>query len=168
MPDWTVSVTVADTAAAATRLDAINGLAGRLTKAGYAVLPGGTAEAHVATDVWEQDPDKPKGCRRRARVKAIGEVFAELVAVTGELGPGHDEYFIVTTDHHGELWPDGRIACYAVTGGSEGHYVHVDVISSDTATGDASQPGTVLLAKTFDGFDAAHAFAGQLARILGA
>jgi hypothetical protein len=116
--------------------------------------------------LWEQHPDKPEGYLRRARIKTVAEVFAEIVAVTGELGPGHDEYFSVTSGPRGDMpWPDGRIACYAVTGGSEGHYVHVDVIRMGIAEDDTGQPGTVLLAKTFA---AAHCFAGQLARILGA
>ena len=71
--------------------------------------------------------------------------------------PGCDEYFHAPDM---ELWPKGRNVVYAVTGGSEGHYVCVSVID------DAGKHTTVVLGKTFDGFDAAWGFALKLAKLL--
>jgi hypothetical protein len=51
----------------------------------------------------------------------------------------------------------GRIAVYAVTGGSEGHYVHVDLI---TGVGEHTN---LLLVKTFAGMTHARQIANTLA-----
>jgi hypothetical protein len=49
-----------------------------------------------------------------------------------------------------------------VTGGSEGHYVHVDLIDGD------GKRTMVLLAKTFSGMETAYKVALAIAEILGA
>jgi hypothetical protein len=56
------------------------------------------------------------------------------------------------------------IAVYPVTGASEGHYVHVDLLWEDGWT-----QGRIplFLAKTFGGMQAAVQIAGMLARVLG-
>lgn len=88
-----------------------------------------------------------------------------------------DEYFSLQSDHreppHGnrkwnELVRDYRwIACYAVTGGSEGHYVHVELIGYDQAE---RRPKIcqLMLAKTFQGMEHALKIAGRLSVLLGA
>ena len=61
---------------------------------------------------------------------------------------------------HGELrarW----VACYAVTGTSEGHYVHVDGIAEDGRH-------ALFLGKTFEGMQSACCAASVLAMLLGA
>jgi hypothetical protein len=58
-------------------------------------------------------------------------------------------------------WPKGRLAVWSARGGSEGDYTHVDVISEDGRT------ETILMAKTFQGRDAAWKFARRLADLLG-
>lgn len=61
-------------------------------------------------------------------------------------------------------WPDGRIVVFAIRGGSEGDWVHVEVEDRD-----GRKPNVcVLLAKTFSGRDAAWRFARVLADLLGA
>lgn len=56
------------------------------------------------------------------------------------------------------------IAVFAVTGGSEGHYVHVDLLwQKEWQEGRVS----LFLAKTFGGHETAVRIAGVLARVLG-
>ena len=107
--------------------------------------------ARVETEVSEQVP------------KTVLEVFAEITAALGPRPPGAEEYLCVpnsSIDGDRE-WPRGLIAAFVVTGGSEGHYVHVEVIDGDRCDG-------VLLGKTFKGKDAAWALARRLADLLGA
>lgn len=58
-------------------------------------------------------------------------------------------------------WPEGHTVVFPVTGGSEGHYVHVGVVGRDGKFHD------LLLGKTFAGWDAAWAFARRVADLLG-
>ena len=103
---------------------------------------------------------------RVARRKTVAEVHNELEQRLGrdQWGyvnyPGVDEYLSVMD---GDIeWPEGRIVVFAVTGTSEGDYVHVEV----------HQPnGTrhlLILGKTFHGRDAAWAAARRIADLLGA
>lgn len=121
--------------------------------------PAGS-ERFVEIDVMAPDPDRP-GYLRLVRRKTIREVFDEIRAITGDNPTG--EYFGITSVVDDRIaageWPHGRIAVFAVTGRSEGHYIHADVI-------DDRRYIPVLTAKTFDGWDAAWALAKQLARIL--
>ena len=66
--------------------------------------------------------------------------------------------------HPDEKWPKTWhwIACYAVTGDSEGHFVHVDVIAHK------STRKMVLLCKTLDGMKHAYEIAKRCAELLGA
>lgn len=70
------------------------------------------------------------------------------------------------------LWPDSvrHIACYAVTGGSEGHYVHVDVLHDymHTVVGHIRVARGIFLAKTFRGMAHAQKMATRIAELLGA
>lgn len=66
-----------------------------------------------------------------------------------------------------------RIACYAVVGGSEGHYVHVDLhLHRDVSErrGDPREEGTLnlVLIKTFKGAEHAWLLARRCAELLGA
>lgn len=120
--------------------------------------------ARVATQLWERNPDSPEGYMRVAYTKTIGEVLDEIRAIVGEYPEGGEEYFSVTTQRTLETpWPDGQIIVYPVTGGSEGHYIHVSVIDANKGWADHQ---LVLTGKTFGGFDAAWAFAKRLAEML--
>jgi hypothetical protein len=72
-----------------------------------------------------------------------------------------------------KLFPTGFkwLAVYAVAGGSEGHYVHVDIIMPYEDGGDLKPSRTVLLAKTLlnglGGSRYAYQVAEALARYLG-
>jgi hypothetical protein len=80
-----------------------------------------------------------------------------------------DEYFslsIVTDQTFWKLQENCRwIACYAVTGGSEGHYVHVDLISGydQNWTGKAHH---LITGKTFLGLAHALKIANRCAELL--
>lgn len=113
----------------------------------------------VDTEVYEPHPDQP-GYRRRARVKTVHEVCDELVTELGNYPAGGEEgLHVYPTVGADTLWPEGQIAVFPVTGGSEGHYTHVEVLAGE-------QRHLLMLAKTFDGFDAAWRFSRRLALLL--
>ena len=121
-----------------------------------------TADATtIETQVWEPDTERP-GYLRLVRVKTVDQVYAEIRAALGEdFPPGCTEGLgVFPTVERGTPWPEGRIAVFVVTGGSEGHYTHVEVRTLD------GESHLLLLGKTFDGFDAAWGFAKRLARLL--
>lgn len=72
------------------------------------------------------------------------------------------DYFHCNKYRESKAWPISyhRIACFAVTGGSEGHYVHVDVIDNN------QHIENLLLAKTFLGHDHANLLASELSKLL--
>lgn len=105
--------------------------------------------------------------------RIILNIYRDLVVVLGDMV---DEYFRLggarqpTPSEPGfrlsgnDKWPTDCkwIACYAVTGGSEGHYIHVDVIRTDQSR------DMVFLGKTFQGMEHAQKMAARLAEELGA
>lgn len=128
----------------------------------------------VSTHVWACDlnPER-RGYLRMVRRLTIGEVFESLNDELGlgkdefgmqELPRGLDEYFRLSIylDESRE-WPDGRMIVYVVTGGSEGHYLHVDVVSTTHARVSES----LFLGKTFAGWDAAWDAAKLIGKALG-
>jgi hypothetical protein len=80
------------------------------------------------------------------------------------------EYFSLTSRYEHDLdapLPSYRwVACYAVTGGSEGYYVHLDLITDDGSP--ALKLGRVFTIKTFSGMDTALEIAAALTYVLGA
>lgn len=122
----------------------------------------------VETQVWEPDTERP-GYLRLVRPKTVREVYEELLAIVGTRSDygnsvdvqGAEEYFSVSIAAGEDgPWPDGRVVVFAVTGGSEGHYTHVEVLDCER------QHHCLILGKTFQGFDAAWDLAKRLARIL--
>lgn len=96
--------------------------------------------------------------------RSIRSIHKELLT---ELGDMVDEYFHIDYVIRGRgtfLWPDNVhwIACYAVTGGSEGHYIHVDLIDRE------DKRTLVFLGKTFLGMQHAQNIAARCAELLGA
>lgn len=131
-------------------------------------LEGNASGLRVDASVWVADPGRP-GFLTAARRRSVDEVYREIVALVGRpeggltVVDGADEYFSVSPGVAGEReWPEGRIAVFAVTGGSEGHYVHVEVKAGD------GQSELMILGKGFAGEDAAWALARRLAGVLGA
>jgi len=114
--------------------------------------------------------------------RSIKEIGAELCAALRK-DPQHgdliDEYFSISISitynsstesvpghrlNLTSIWPTDThwIACYAVTGNSEGHYIHVDLIR----TGETRD--LVFLGKTFQGMQHAQLIAAKCAELLGA
>lgn len=122
-------------------------------------------EQRVATEVWRKDPDRPGYLKLLCR-RSVQEVYDDLRTIVGEYPHGGEEYFSVVRNADGLLlrdWPHrpgSRLAVFAVNGSSEGDYVHVEV--HDGSGGRE----LVLLAKTFEGRDAAWQFARCLADLL--
>lgn len=104
-----------------------------------------------------------RGYVRNVKPKSIRTVFNWVKAeVSKTVDLEQFDYFQISCseDREGGSWPlNARIACFAVTGGSEGHYVHVDALSSDGNR-------NLILGKTFLGFDHALELAGALSKLL--
>ena len=79
--------------------------------------------------------------------RSIGEIFQELKKRLEKDRFLPEEYFNIAPWQSAEKeFPQWRwIACYAVTGCSEGHYIHVDVIAS------GGERNLLFLGKTFQG-----------------
>jgi hypothetical protein len=129
----------------------------------------------IEIQLWEPVPNTPgytRVCGARTLWAVLDDIEARLRAMPC---PGKDydlwnsmDYFHIAVDKkYAEPdveWPkDWRwIACYAVTGSSEGEYIHVDVI-------DREDKRTLLyLGKTFCGMPVACAIASALTEMLGA
>ena len=114
----------------------------------------------------EPIPDKPGYVRELPRKTA--EILAELMTRLDAEGLRPDEYgFSLSASReidNGTFWPlrYAWVACYAVTGGSEGHYIHIDVITRE------DKRILMSLGKTFEGMDKALLIANACARHLGA
>lgn len=175
-----------------------------------------TATKRIDLAVWEPDPDR-KGLLRHVRQRTLGEVGAELcnalnVIVCEKCGKEEpyrhqfwarrharcggewkeyiDEYFHgPNTGEESQEIPKNEwgIACWAVTGGSEGHYVHVEIVYFVPDEVDAFSPdgmGTrkvrlvprqhlakrvrLAMGKTFRGMAYAQKIAARCAELLGA
>lgn len=98
------------------------------------------------------------------RPRLLTHIRRDLLEVMGHMV---DEYFsVAATDRSKDqsVWPSKYkwIACYAVTGGSEGHYIHIDAVTPD-------EPSRGLfLGKTFLGMDHAQKIASMCSKELGA
>ena len=83
--------------------------------------------------------------------RTILSIFTELKKRLEEDGLLPEEYFsmgarLELDKRTEEEFPSGWIACYAVTGASEGHYIHVDVLNTN-------KPNHVFVGKTFKGLE---------------
>lgn len=113
----------------------------------------------IETDIWEADPEK-KGYLRLVRLRTIEEVYREVVQFLKEQFL-HDrlEHFSIINDEVKEFPKWRWVACYAVTGGSEGHYIHVDAITNDGKT------VQIFLGKTFLGMNFALEVSNALTKV---
>lgn len=115
----------------------------------------------VEIEIYEPVPGQ-LGLVRRVHNRTVREVWLELEKrLKGEsLLP--DEYMGVAASANGDMeFPNYRfIVCYPVTGGNEGHYIHVDAVMEGKNT-------PVFLGKTFRGMEFAVAVAAACARHLG-
>jgi hypothetical protein len=117
----------------------------------------------IETDVWEADPEK-KGYLKFVRLKTIEEVYKEANQFLKEqFLYDRLDYFLVSGSTNKEdkaEFPKWRwIACYAVVGGSEGHYIHVDAL---TVEGKFVQ---IFTGKTFLGMNFALEVSNALTKV---
>ena len=117
------------------------------------------------------DPEKAQqGYLRHVGNRKISEIYDELRAVLTKQGLHHEwEYFsIMSGVNSADPFPEYRcIACWAVPGGSEGWYIHVEAVKDDKRT-------LVYLGKVLgrsdnfklSGYDYALKIAGECAKAL--
>ena len=129
-----------------------------------------TGDPHtIALDEWRYvlDADGAEtGYLRRVQGRVAKAVVAdlqyelrELLAEAEYANPGMD--FAYAKEPEQERIPAyRRVACYAVTGGNEGHYVHVDVVLQDMTH------VNLMLVKTFMGVEHAWKIAMRAAELL--
>lgn len=127
---------------------------------------------HIEIEVWKPCPDKPGTVILDYR-RVIHDVLEELNAKLTLEGVEPDEYGFSNMTKYDDpaytssyrdyslRWPAGRLAVFPVTGGSEGHYIHITVIDKDTQVST-----TIGLAKTFQGWDHACRISATAARLL--
>jgi len=162
---------------------AIDPRTGAAVFARYAMIPNKPTEKMLPPRpalrtlkcVW--DGNNKTYCQVMARVRRVLERFP--IEIDGEQ---HTLYGILDYDSlnddlrkHNAKWQDiwnwggahyRWIACFAVTGGSEGHYVHADLIGTKKChTEDARL--NLWLGKTFCGMEAACRVAFLLTHLLG-
>ncbi len=139
----------------------------------YAILNEPDPEpAPIPIEVWEPDPENP-GYLQYAGNRPVGDVLKELkrrLEAEGLLADleGISQVYRMF-EPQAEFPRYWRLACYAVTGASEGHYVHVDaLVPREDAKPPYVEAVPVFLGKTFRGMDFAYRVAAACARHLGA
>jgi len=115
-----------------------------------------------------------KGFIKNEKPRNLRDVYHDVSVELQQAGLlGDMDYFSMSSSLHCDdpvrLFPLRWkwIACYAVTGGSEGHYVHVDVTHRG-ADLESEKTETIFIGKTFSGMDNALEIAGALSKIMGA
>jgi hypothetical protein len=145
----------------------------------YKPISGSIDGAKVTKEEWGElvTPDR-RGLGRmiRLRGRKIAEILSDLKLELEVLQPGimeEVEYLerdvLDRHDHPDKEYPAKvrRIACYATTGSSEGHYVHIDVLI-EAADRRSLTVVPLATAKTFLGMQTATRFAAACAVLLGA
>jgi len=122
----------------------------------------------VNTEKWRPDPEN-KGYLKYSGQFTVKEVYDAIVKLLPEYGIEIErlEYFSCCSEYNYENsnreFPRSRwIACYVVTGDSEGHYIHVDSIDEE------GKRKMVFLGKSLVGRDYAEKFCNAVSRILDA
>lgn len=116
----------------------------------------------IEVNIYEPVPDKPGYIRQTGR-KTVQQVYDELVQRLRDKDMLPDEYFSLSADEMAqEPFPEHRwIVCFAVRGGSEGHYVHIELIPLN------GRRRILYLGKTFQGLARAQAIANACGAHLG-
>ena len=123
---------------------------------------------HFPIDLCHDEPIPEKPGYVRELPRKTAEILAELNARLDAEGLRPEEYgFSLSASReieNGTMWPlkYAWVACYAVTGGSEGHYIHIDVITRD------DKRILMSLGKTFEGMERALEIANACSIHLGA
>ena len=128
------------------------------------------------------DKDRPLGISDKTPVREVFDLLSARLKRDGLLD--EMDYFSISHDYgqdsvsnlpfYGAM-PGWRwVSCFAVTGGSEGHYIHIEVAGYDkncAPPGDRGQVGhrmMLFLGKTFAGMEKAQSIANRCAILLDA
>lgn len=109
---------------------------------------------------WDVDTN---GYVRNETGKSLNDVMEYLKCEIANAGIALDEYdYFQASEWERKTWPVlcRRVFAYSTPGGSEGHYIHVDVENMDGTT------KSLFLGKTFMGLDHALELSNTLSRIL--
>lgn len=118
---------------------------------------------HNKEDIFSYYDETESGYIVNERAKSIETVFKWIKDQVGKKTLYKMDYFlIISTNKKSDPWPIrySWMPCFVVTGGSEGHYIHVEVIYDDGSR------KLLLLGKTFGGWDAAFEFSNKLSILL--
>jgi hypothetical protein len=132
------------------------------------------ADIPVPVDVWRyvlDEEGKRTGYVQREKYRPLRDIRRDLVAYLKGAGVEYEnlDYFELASSASFdpakyETWPDRnhcRLACYAVTGGNEGHYLHVELLTGEERI-------LLFTGKTFEGMAHAWKVAMACADALGA
>lgn len=133
------------------------------------------SDGTVRLDVWRVVLNAQTGAEtgfiKREKGRPVGQIVDDLKRAIRRFSV---EYATLTTyfKYQSEGWdiecPKARkVVAYAETGGSEGHYVHVDLYCDDENDHGSQKVVPLMLIKTFKGMDAARRIANRLADSLG-
>lgn len=125
-----------------------------------------TLQAPIEIEVYRPVKGKPGYSEldyRRPVKEVIAELNRKLRAEDPELFDESSFSDMTSWDSPNGPWPAWRwIAVFPVTGGSEGHYIHIETIGRD----DARTSTMIALCKTFRGWDHACRIAAAAGRLL--
>jgi len=124
---------------------------------------GFTGKIHVAycASIIRLSDGESTGYCKRTRGRRIGDVVQDAYNIIRDMV---DEYCHLACGVDADAeWPEDVhwVAVYPVTGGSEGHYVHVDLVNND------GHRTMIMLGKTFQGMDHAMALCAKLIAAFG-
>ncbi len=132
------------------------------------------SDGTIRLDVWRVVLDAQTGAEtgfiEREKGRPVGQIVDDLKLTIRRFSV---EYATLSPHFKYQRTDGWNIECpkarktvvYAETGGSEGHYVHVDLYCEDEAGGHKVVP--LMLVKTFKGMAAARRIADRLADSLG-
>jgi hypothetical protein len=122
-------------------------------------------DAPIPVEVWEKGED---GFLHYVKSRTIGEIGADLARHLKKEGL-EEEGVSRLVDKETPFPKKWRwIACFAVTGSNEGHYVHVEVFEDGVDMKGKHTAILLFLVKTFNGLERAQQIAAACARLLGA
>jgi len=127
----------------------------------------------IPLELWEpklNDDGTPTGTLRRVRYRTSMEVLADVKAKAADVLTDC-EYVALwhgQNDPNAEIPAHYRVVVYAMTGGSEGHYAHVDLYTQeDDGNGRyVTKVWGLLFVKTFMGMEHARVIANRLADLM--
>lgn len=142
---------------------------------------GQDVESHneIPTDIWAhtlKEDGSETGYIKRRCGRPVGDIAEDLTKAYADDPDYRFDYEYLTLDHSYKYsdgspedeCPEGvGFACYATTGGSEGHLVHIDILVKDPNGGRPILQGLVFI-KTFQGMEVAQRMANKAAVLLGA